>query len=1003
VSTADEIGKVVNTGRDISANEKLLTSASPSARALLADVGGSSGVDDRTMRPGTRSRRTAFSVEASRMVIDQRRKLSAHSAKLVTTAKSKASSLASPSERNLRRTATLAKTRSKLNLTPQTSASNNVCKDPTVRMKIKNSLSKHVLFKGLSPEMIEQALDSMQKYAFDEGDTVLEQGSLSPAMDDNLYYIESGTADVVVHGAPEEQSHQLGDDFSKLFTLESLAVVPSTESERVVATKSEGSVFGEVALLFVAPRTADVVATSELRTWSLSRRAFQALDSPGAQTLVFLRELPLFQKLTDNMLIQLAPRFEVRDLGEGETVIRKGDAADALVVVKKGAVAEMEEGSGGRLTEKRRAEAYDFLGDLPLLSGVAHRTTYNVVEGPCTVLLLKKQEFNILLPLLRPVLDDYLKFSVLTTVLPFLPTDSLEAVVDAFKEQDFLQNDVIAKHGQTAEMLLIVKSGEVAVKNINSGKVLRTLTAYDYFVDQAMSNTHASNEPGTALVVASRAVKCMHLSRQALELIAGDLSEVATETANLTLLRRCPQLSTLKMRDLQILVQEFREKTFKEGEYILRQGEKGDKFYVLRKGEAVVTKADPKTGLKEMLRLKPGDQFGERALLFNEPRAANVIAATQTEVMYIQRESFEKHLGPLKDIMETHVAELEQRKEELAISFTDLEHMRVIGVGMFGQVRMVKHKYTGNVYALKIMRKELIVRHGQQEHVKNERAVMQQLKHWSCVELKRCFRDRKSLYVLLEMVPGGELFRYLDQKGRLSEPVACFYAAQVLIAMEQLHSQGVVYRDLKPENLLIDQEGYLKMVDFGFAKKIDNGRTYTICGTPDYQSPEVILRKGHGMPADCWSVGILIYEMLAGRAPFKSKTDNPRDTFRNILQGVYTIPMYISDTAADIIMQLLQDKPPKRLGYNGLKEIRQHPFFKDIDWVALERRAVPAPYIPTIMNPLDTSNFDAYNDVPIDPADYDDIPNPLWEDWDQAFPRPVSKSASKRMAGDSSM
>lgn len=319
------------------------------------------------------------------------------------------------------------------------------------------------------------------------------------------------------------------------------------------------------------------------------------------------------------------------------------------------------------------------------------------------------------------------------------------------------------------------------------------------------------------------------------------------------------------------------------------------------------------------------------------------------------------------------------------IVFSDLEHLRVIGVGMFGQVRLVRHVVTKNVYALKTMKKELIVRHGQQEHVRNERAVMRQLQHWSCVHLEQCYRDKYNLYMLIEMIPGGELFRYLDQKGRLPEDTARFYAAQVILALEQLHTKGVVYRDLKPENLLIDRDGYLKMVDFGFAKQVGNAKTYTICGTPDYQAPEVILRKGHGKMADCWSLGILIYEMLAGRAPFKSKTDNPRDTFFNILQGIYTIPMYISDTAADIIMHLLQDKSAKRLGQNGLKEIRRHPFFESIDWIALERRKITPPHIPKIKDELDTSNFDTYTDTPLSPPEYDDTSNPMWDDWDQCL------------------
>jgi serine/threonine protein kinase len=178
------------------------------------------------------------------------------------------------------------------------------------------------------------------------------------------------------------------------------------------------------------------------------------------------------------------------------------------------------------------------------------------------------------------------------------------------------------------------------------------------------------------------------------------------------------------------------------------------------------------------------------------------------------------------------------------------------------------------------MHKAPIVESKQIEHVLNERRILEEANYPLCVQLKGAYQDKRSLYLLQEWVPGGELFHHLDLEGAFDEPKAMFFAANVLLALEFLHSKGIVYRDLKPENLLLDAQGYLKMADFGFAKYVGEDKTFTICGTPDYQAPEVIMRRGTNKAADYWALGVLIFEMLVGDPPFKSLTGDPWDTFR---------------------------------------------------------------------------------------------------------------------------
>ena len=174
------------------------------------------------------------------------------------------------------------------------------------------------------------------------------------------------------------------------------------------------------------------------------------------------------------------------------------------------------------------------------------------------------------------------------------------------------------------------------------------------------------------------------------------------------------------------------------------------------------------------------------------------------------------------------------------------------------------------------------------------------------VQLFGAYQDNDHLYMLMEWVPGGELFYYIDMHQSFDERTACFFTANVVLMMEYLHSHGVIYRDLKPENLMVDTNGYLKLADFGFAKRVGTTRTFTICGTPDYQAPEIIMRRGATKAVDYWAIGVLIFEMLVGDPPFMSATSDPWDTFRRAMTGRCHVPGHVSEAATDLIHKLLQ-------------------------------------------------------------------------------------------------
>ena len=373
------------------------------------------------------------------------------------------------------------------------------------------------------------------------------------------------------------------------------------------------------------------------------------------------------------------------------------------------------------------------------------------------------------------------------------------------------------------------------------------------------------------------------------------------------------------------------------------------------------------------------------------------------------------------------------RKKRKKISIFDFEPLKIIGKGAFGEVRVCKYIPNGSIVAIKKMKKEEMHKKNQVLHVRAERDVLSEAKNEWIVDLKFSFQDQNYLYLGMEFLPGGDLMSLLMARDILPEKDAKFYAAEIVLAIESVHKLDCIHRDLKPDNVLIDADGHIKLSDFGLSKKLDlklidnhlqnelrncgnnnnsnnirgsknmsyaqqfsqfksmknkkrRAFAFSTVGTPDYIAPEVIRQKGYGQEIDWWSLGVIMFEMMIGYPPFFSESST--ETCKKILDWKNTLNIRpeanISKEAEDILRKLIND-PETRLGANGADEIKCHPFFKGIDWNRIKETLIP-PFIPELKNNYDTKYFDEFEeDEPFYPINNDNSKGKKYQKKDMCF------------------
>ncbi|XP_012718724.2 cGMP-dependent protein kinase 1 [Fundulus heteroclitus] len=552
-------------------------------------------------------------------------------------------------------------------------------------------------------------------------------------------------------------------------------------------------------------------------------------------------------------------------------------------------------------------------------------------------------------------------------LLKNLDEEEMRAVTACMHRASINQGCFVVQEGTSGDQAFVLEEGRLDVTK--DGQKVLTLEPGATFGEVAL----LYGCPHSISVSAQTDSKLWAIDRKSFQCVLTQCG-LSRLSHSVELLRSIPFLQLLPDDVIRKLFDHVEETNFADGDYIFRQGAIGDTFYIISKGQVSVTEKKP--GRQDQVvvaELSERQWFGEKALWGETIRPANVMAIGEVTCLVIDRRIFRDVIegsgsDSLAEVQHSNEPKVKPKEDPASLAsstLSDFQIIRTLGVGEFSHVDLVQLKSnTRCVYAMRVLKKKLILNSGQREHILRERSILTEARCPFIVRLYKTFRDAEHLYSLTEACLGGNLSRLLKEKGYLDDGSAKFYTACVVEALSFLHCRGVVYRDVKPENVVLDEQGYGKLISSRCLKRVEVGKkTWTFCGTLGYMAPEIILSKGHSTYADLWSLGVFVFELLSGRLPFDGS--DPLKILSATVHGIdqTEFPKSFCRDACDLIKTLCRGKPSERLASqrNRAKAIQKHKWFDGFNWDGLCKRKLTPPLIPKVNLPLQSATCALYS------------------------------------------
>ena len=766
---------------------------------------------------------------------------------------------------------------------------------------IQNILSSHFLYTHLSKDQQDLIISQIRHLEVPAGQNIITQEMFT----EYFWIIEKGSVEV-------------------------------TSANKARGVLNQGECIGQISLI------SNSVQTSSYRTTVAS--SFWVLDRGGLRTILqqmnsaeyvenknFLESVPLFSILNKTQRELLLGSVTTVSYAEDQVIVSEGEPGDLFFLIKEGQVQCKKSGKF-----IRNMNVGEYFGEQAFLYGTPRTATVSAVNK-VKCLAVSRDDLTKALgnQLSQIIYKNSLKMAFeKSRLISGLTVPQINELIGKMKVKSYDNGDlIIAKGTCKSEMMFVVLNGKISEQGGNNWEVLSVLGE-----EELVKGEHSFYYD----VVAIGSVDIASITKDEFECILGNkLAGANINTQLLATIKKLYLFRSLSNERLKNLIENLHIEVFEEGKTIFMQGSLGEAFYIIKQGIVEIYKDD--VLIRSINKL---DYFGERALLFDEPRSATVKAHERVECWVLKKVDFLQIIDErIRNLLHKRI-----KLQDTNVTLSDLLIIKKLGSGMLGEVFLTMSLKNDHLYALKAIDRNKIENTKIQDNLMLERKILMQIDHLFILKLIKTFKDRKRIYFLLEYVRGADMFDVIRELGLLSSEDAKFYTCCLLIILEHLHEREIVYRDLKPENVMTDEEGYPKLIDFGTANLV-SGRTYTLIGTPHYMAPEVIMGKGYNMNADYWSLGIMIYEFMCGGVPFGEEDNDSYTIFEKILDGKIVYPRNATP-GRDVqvfIEKLLNKNPALRIG-GSYENLRSQAWIKDMDWEGLIEKKFIAPYTPDLPN-----------------------------------------------------
>jgi len=701
-----------------------------------------------------------------------------------------------------------------------------------------------------------------------------------------------------------------------------------------IKTFSVGESFGELALLHGAPRSGTVKAITECGLWVLERKNFRKIvdhitKMNFEENKTFIQSVPILNSIEHYQQAILCVSLIKETFEEGKLIVKEGESANCIYIVKEGEVNIVHDGKVVRTL--KRGENF---GERSILVQ-SLRTMDVVAKTNCVCYSISKVTLQNMLgeKYITLLFLNFMKASFITSkYFKIFNTNLLKEVFHFFEAINLGPGSIAFEKGYVkSSHIVIIIDGHLIDKEkkeivANRGALL--------FEEQLLNNSQEQID--CDLITEFDCLLLKAKTEDVVKTLGGSLQEILNKSDIIDTLSKVSVFKNLSNTKMNLLTSKIGIENFEDGQKIITEGETGDKFYIVKKGKVDIT-----VNGKYIRTLNEKEYFGERALFFNEHRSATITSKGQVSVFFLRQNDF---MSTIEENMKQHLLNRLYLQDD-TIELNDLLFVKTLGSGNYGSVSLVQSKKNKFTYAIKGISRKQINFEQLHNNLELERSILLQIDHPFIVKLVKTLKDERFIYFLMEYIQGKELFDTIRDIGLLSAFQTQFYGGSLLLAIEYLHNRKFIYRDLKPENVMVlNKNGYIKLIDFGTAKKITD-RTSTIIGTPHYMAPEVVLGEGYSFQVDCWSIAICMYEFMCGGVPFGENADDPMEVYLSVVNTKLTFPSFCKDRDfKNLMTHMLNKNQVKRL--IKIDRIKNHVWFQNFNWEQLIEMNMKAGYLP---------------------------------------------------------